>query len=58
MDKKNRGSKYVPEGRAEIHTSLAGVNMEGLYCLMNNPCGKQSVEYKDNGHARFGAWER
>ena len=48
MDKKNRVNKYTPEGRAEIHKNLVGVNMAVLYYLMNNPCGKQSVEYNDN----------
>lgn len=48
MDKKNRVNKYTPEGRAEIHKNLASINMAVLYYLMNNPCGKQSVEYNDN----------
>ena len=48
MDKKSRVNKYTPEGRAEIHKNLSGVNMAVLYYLMNSPCGKQSVEYNDN----------
>lgn len=48
MDKKSRVNKYTPEGRAEIHKDLAGINMATLYHLMNNPAGKESVEYNDN----------
>lgn len=53
MDKKNRVNKYTPEGRIEIHRNLAGINMAVLYYLMNNPCGKQSVEYNDNRIALY-----
>ena len=53
MDKKSRVNKYTPEGRAEIHKNLAGINMAVLYHLMNNPCGKQSVEYNDNRIALY-----
>lgn len=53
MDKKNRINKYTPEGRAEIHKNLTDVNMAVLYYLMNNPCGKQSVEYNDNRIALY-----
>ena len=53
MDKKSRVNKYTPEGRVEIHKSLAGINMAVLYYLMNNPCGKQSVEYNDNRIALY-----
>ena len=53
MDKKSRINKYTPEGRLEIHKNLAGVNMAVLYYLMNNPCGKQSVEYNDNRIALY-----
>ena len=53
MDKKSRVNKYTPEGRAEIHKNLSGVNMAVLYHLMNNPCGKQSVEYNDNRIALY-----
>lgn len=53
MDKKSRVNKYTPEGRVEIHKNLAGINMAVLYHLMNNPCGKQSVEYNDNRIALY-----
>ena len=53
MDKKSRVNKYTPEGRAEIHKNLAGINMDVLYHLMNNPAGKQSVEYNDNRIALY-----
>lgn len=53
MDKKNRVNKYTPEGRIEIHRNLANINMAVLYYLMNNPCGKQSVEYNDNRIALY-----
>ena len=53
MDKKAKVNKYTPEGRAEIHKNLAGVNMAVLYHLMNNPAGKQSVEYNDNRIALY-----
>ena len=53
MDKKNRVNKYTPEGRIEIHRNLADINMAVLYYLMNNPCGKQSVEYNDNRIALY-----
>ena len=53
MDKKSRINKYTPEGRVEIHKNLAGINMAVLYHLMNNPCGKQSVEYNDNRIALY-----
>lgn len=53
MDKKNQVNKYTPEGRIEIHRNLAGINMAVLYYLMNNPCGKQSVEYNDNRIALY-----
>ena len=53
MDKKSRINKYTPEGRIEIHRNLAGINMAVLYYLMNNPCGKQSVEYNDNRIALY-----
>ena len=53
MDKKSRINKYTPEGRLEIHKNLAGINMAVLYYLMNNPCGKQSVEYNDNRIALY-----
>lgn len=53
MDKKRRVNKYTPEGRVEIHKNLAGINMAVLYNLMNNPCGKQSVEYNDNRIALY-----
>ena len=53
MDKKRRVNKYTPEGRVEIHKNLAGINMAVLYYLMNNPCGKQSVEYNDNRIALY-----
>lgn len=53
MDKKNKVNKYTPEGRAEIHKNLAGINMDVLYHLMNNPTGKQSVEYNDNRIALY-----
>lgn len=53
MDKKGRVNKYTPEGRAEIHKNLADVNMTVLYHLMNNPCGKRSVEYNDNRIALY-----
>ena len=53
MDKKSRINKYTPEGRVEIHKNLAGINMAVLYYLMNNPCGKQSVEYNDNRIALY-----
>ena len=53
MDKKSRVNKYTPEGRGEIHKNLAGINMAVLYYLMNNPCGKQSVEYNDNRIALY-----
>ena len=53
MDKKSRVNKYTPEGRVEIHKNLSGVNMAVLYHLMNNPCGKQSVEYNDNRIALY-----
>ena len=48
MDKKLKVNKYTPEGRTEIHKNLEGINMASLYQLMNNPAGKQSVEYNDN----------
>lgn len=48
MDKKNKINKYTPDGRAEIHKNLSDINMTVLYHLMNNPAGKQSVEYNDN----------
>ena len=48
MDKKLKVNKYTPEGRTEIHKNLEGINMALLYQLMNNPAGKQSVEYNDN----------
>lgn len=53
MDKKNKVNKYTPEGRAEIHKNLAGINMDVLYHLMNSPAGKQSVEYNDNRIALY-----
>ena len=53
MDKKSRINKYTPDGRVEIHKNLAGINMAVLYHLMNNPCGKQSVEYNDNRIALY-----
>ena len=53
MDKKAKVNKYTPEGRAEIHKNLACVNMDALYHLMNNPAGKESVEYNDNRIALF-----
>jgi hypothetical protein len=53
MDKKNQVNKYTPEGRAEIHKNLAGINMDVLYHLMNNPAGKRSVEYNDNRIALY-----
>lgn len=53
MDKKNKVNKYTPEGRAEIHKNLSGINMSVLYHLMNNPAGKQSVEYNDNRIALY-----
>ena len=53
MDKKSRINKYTPDGRVEIHKNLAGINMVVLYYLMNNPCGKQSVEYNDNRIALY-----
>lgn len=53
MDKKSRVDQYTPEGRSEIHKNLAGINMAVLYHLMNNPCGKQSVEYNDNRIALY-----
>ena len=53
MDKKSRINKYTPEGRIETHRNLAGINMAVLYYLMNNPCGKQSVEYNDNRIALY-----
>lgn len=48
MDKKNNINKYTSDGRAEIHKNLSDINMAVLYHLMNNPAGKQSVEYNDN----------
>ena len=53
MDKKVKVNKYTPDGRAEIHRNLAAVNMSALYHLMNNPAGRQSVEYNDNRIALF-----
>ena len=53
MDKKVKVNKYTPDGRAEIHRNLTAVNMSALYHLMNNPAGKQSVEYNDNRIALF-----
>lgn len=48
MDKKLKINKYTPQGRTEIHKNLGNVDMSILYYLMNNPCGKGSVEYNDN----------
>jgi hypothetical protein len=53
MDKKIKVNKYTPEGRTEIHKNLCGINMAVLYHLMNNPAGKQSVEYNDNRIALY-----
>ena len=53
MDKKSRVNKYTSDGRKEIHKNLADINMAVLYYLMNNPCGKQSVEYNDNRIALY-----
>lgn len=53
MDKKRIINKYTPQGREEIHKSLNCVNFEILHYLMNNPCGKQSVEYNDNRIAMY-----
>ena len=53
MDKKVKVNKYTPDGRAEIHRNLTAVNMSALYHLMNNPAGRQSVEYNDNRIALF-----
>lgn len=53
MDKKRKINKYTPQGREEIHKNLDCVNFEILHYLMNNPCGKQSVEYNDNRIALY-----
>ena len=53
MDKKKSGKQVHARGTGEIHKNLAGINMAVLYHLMNNPCGKQSVEYNDNRIALY-----
>lgn len=53
MDKKRIINKYTPQGREEIHKNLECVDFEILHYLMNNPCGKQSVEYNDNRIALY-----
>lgn len=53
MDRKNRVNPYTPEGRAEIHKNLAGLNLAVMNHLMNTPAGQQSVEYNDNRIALY-----
>lgn len=53
MDKKRSINKYTPQGREEIHKNLECVNTDVLHYLMNNPCGKESVEYNDNRIALY-----
>lgn len=53
LDKKRIINKYTPQGREEIHKNLDCVDFEILHYLMNNPCGKQSVEYNDNRIAMY-----
>jgi len=48
MWKRARVNKYTTAGRAEIHKSLKGVNMEILRYLMRNPIVNRSIEYNDN----------
>ena len=53
MDRKIRVNPYTPEGRAEIHKNLAGLNLAVMNHLMNTPAGQQSVEYNDNRIALY-----
>ena len=41
-------NKYTEKGRAEIHKSLKGIDMDILLYLMRNPISNRSVEYNDN----------
>lgn len=41
-------NKYTEEGRAEIHKSLKGIDMNILLYLMRNPIPNRSIEYNDN----------
>ena len=53
MDRKIRVNPYTPEGRAEIHKNLTGLNLAVMNHLMNTPAGQQSVEYNDNRIALY-----
>ena len=46
-------NQYTPQGRAEIHKNLKGVNKEVLYYLMRNPVKDESIEYNDNRLSLF-----
>ena len=41
-------NKYTEKGRAEIHKSLKGIDMDILLYLMRNPIPNRSIEYNDN----------
>lgn len=53
MDKKRSINKYTPQGRMEIHKNLDCVNFDILYWIMENPCGRSSIEYNDNRIALY-----
>lgn len=48
MWKRKHINKYSEAGRAEIHKSLKGLDMNILLYLMRNPIRNQSIEYNDN----------
>ena len=53
IDKKRVVNDYTLEGRAEIHKTLSGVNIEILHYLMENTNANERVEYYNNRIALY-----
>ena len=48
-------NSYTAEGRAMIHNSLQGIDMELLHYLMRNPILTQTIEFNDNRLSLYSA---
>ncbi len=53
MLKRVKVNQYTPEGRAEVHKNLKGIDLSVLYYLMRNPVRGQTIEYNDNRLSLF-----
>ena len=53
LDKKVAINNYTTEGRALIHKSLEGINMNVLHYLMENSSDRQRIEFYNNKIALY-----